>query len=103
MARRVDVPGQVLVIVFLASLTYGIIESPAKGWSSILIIGAFAVAAVSLLAFVVWEHRAGEPLIDLRFFHSIDRYGFVTPDVNMTWTLPPGSLRLARPPSTNSG
>jgi EmrB/QacA subfamily drug resistance transporter len=70
-ARKVDVPGQVLVILFLASLTYGIIESPEKGWSSSLIIGAFAVAAVSLVAFLVWEHRASEPLIDLRFFRSV--------------------------------
>ena len=33
-ARRVDVPGQLLVIAFLSSLTYGIIESPEKGFSS---------------------------------------------------------------------
>ena len=32
-ARRVDVPGQVLVIVLLASLTYGIIEAPNHGWT----------------------------------------------------------------------
>jgi EmrB/QacA subfamily drug resistance transporter len=70
-ARRVDVPGQVLVIVLLASLTYGIIESPVKGWGSSLIIGAFAVAALSLVAFVVWERRASEPLVDLRFFRSV--------------------------------
>src|SRR5580658_3430552 len=50
-ARRVDVPGQLLVIAFLASLTYSIIESPEKGFTSPLIIGTFAVAAVSLVAF----------------------------------------------------
>src|ERR1700689_1170630 len=33
-ARKVDVPGQVLVITLLASLTYGIIEAPSRGWSS---------------------------------------------------------------------
>jgi EmrB/QacA subfamily drug resistance transporter len=70
-ARRVDVPGQILVIVFLSSLTYGIIESPAKGWDSSIIIGAFVVGAVSLLALLLWERRADEPLIDLRFFHSV--------------------------------
>jgi EmrB/QacA subfamily drug resistance transporter len=70
-ARRVDVPGQVLVILFLASLTYGIIESPEQGWSSTLIMGAFTVAAVSLLGLLVWERRASEPLIDLRFFRSV--------------------------------
>ena len=70
-ARKVDVPGQVLVILFLSSLTYGIIESPAKGWSSAIIIGAFAVALVSLVAFLLCERRVSEPLIDLRFFRSV--------------------------------
>ncbi len=70
-ARRVDVPGQLLVIAFLASLTYSIIESPEKGFTSPLIMGTFAVAAVSLVAFLIWERRAPEPLIDLRFFRSV--------------------------------
>jgi MFS family permease len=33
-ARRFDPVGQVLVIVLLAALTFGIIEAPALGWSS---------------------------------------------------------------------
>jgi EmrB/QacA subfamily drug resistance transporter len=70
-ARKVDVPGQILVITLLASLTYGIIEAPSRGWSSSLIIGAFALAAVSLAALLVWERRTSEPLIDLRFFRSV--------------------------------
>jgi len=70
-ARRVDVPGQVLVIMLLVSLTYGIIEAPERGWSSAPIIGAFVVAAVSLAALLVCERRASEPLIDLRFFRSV--------------------------------
>ncbi len=70
-ARKVDVPGQVLVITLLASLTFGIIEAPDRGWSSLLIVGAFTVAAASLAALLVWEHRCDEPLIDLRFFRSV--------------------------------
>jgi EmrB/QacA subfamily drug resistance transporter len=70
-ARRVDVPAQVLVITLLASLTYAIIEAPSRGWSSALIAGALTVAAASLAALVIWEHRAREPLIDLRFFRSV--------------------------------
>src|SRR5271168_325071 len=54
-ARKVDVPGQALVVTLLFSLTYGIIESPEKGFSSGVIIGTFMVAAVSLVAFLVWE------------------------------------------------
>jgi EmrB/QacA subfamily drug resistance transporter len=70
-ARKVDAPGQLLVIAFLSSLTYGIIESPEKGFASGVIIGAFAVAIASLIAFFFWERRATEPLMDLRFFRSI--------------------------------
>jgi EmrB/QacA subfamily drug resistance transporter len=69
--RKVDVRGQLLVIMLLGSLTYGIIEAPARGWASSLIVGALTVAAVSLAAFLVWERRASEPLIDLRFFRSV--------------------------------
>jgi EmrB/QacA subfamily drug resistance transporter len=70
-ARKVDIPGQVAVIALLATLTFAIIEAPTRGWSSPLIIGSLAVAAVSLMALLVWEHRAIEPLIDLRFFRSV--------------------------------
>lgn len=70
-ARKVDIPGQALVILILSSLTYGIIEGPDRGWSSNLIIGAFVVCGASLAALLVSEHRAREPLIDLRFFRSV--------------------------------
>jgi EmrB/QacA subfamily drug resistance transporter len=70
-ARKVDVPGQLLVIVLLSSLTYGIIEAPDKGWGAPVIVGAFAVALAALVALVLQEHRSQEPLIDLRFFRSV--------------------------------
>jgi EmrB/QacA subfamily drug resistance transporter len=70
-ARRIDGVGQGLVIALLASLTYGIIEAPTRGWTSGLIVGAFAVALASLIGLLLWEPRRDEPLIDLRFFRSI--------------------------------
>jgi EmrB/QacA subfamily drug resistance transporter len=70
-ARKVDIPGQLLVIAFLSTLTYGIIELPEKGLSSDVIIAAFTIAAVSLVAFLIWERRAVQPLMDLRFFRSV--------------------------------
>ncbi|HXL18352.1 MAG TPA: MFS transporter, partial [Streptosporangiaceae bacterium] len=44
-ARRFDPAGQLLVMITLAALVYGIIEGPGHGWSSPVIIGCFAVAA----------------------------------------------------------
>jgi EmrB/QacA subfamily drug resistance transporter len=70
-ARRIDPVGQVLVIVLLSSLTFGIIEAPDHGWGSPLIVTAFALALVSLVGILRYEPRRAEPLIDLRFFRSI--------------------------------
>jgi EmrB/QacA subfamily drug resistance transporter len=69
-ARRVDPVGQTLIVLLLASLTYGIIEGPNAGWSSARILACFAVAVAALIALVVYEPRRREPLLDLRFFRS---------------------------------
>jgi EmrB/QacA subfamily drug resistance transporter len=68
--RRVDPVGQVLVVLTLASLVYGIIEGPGRGWTSALILGCFALAAVAAATFVSYETRRSEPLLDVRFFRS---------------------------------
>ncbi len=70
-ARRIDVPGQSLVIALLASLTFSIIEAPRRGWTSPWIIASLGVALTSLLALLYWEGRSRAPLIDLRFFRSV--------------------------------
>ncbi|MFD8543999.1 MFS transporter [Streptomyces sp. NPDC059649] len=69
--RRVDPVGQLLVIALLGSLTYAIIEAPDAGWASPEILGFVLVALVSLAALIGYERRRREPLIDLRFFHSV--------------------------------
>jgi EmrB/QacA subfamily drug resistance transporter len=69
-ARPADPLGQVLVIVTLAALTYGIIEGPASGWTSPEILGCFAASLAALVALIGYEPRRADPLIDLRFFRS---------------------------------
>jgi EmrB/QacA subfamily drug resistance transporter len=68
--RRFDPVGQVLVIALLSSLTYGIIEAPNRGWSSVAIVAAFSASALALAGLLLYEPRRGEPLVDLRFFRS---------------------------------
>jgi EmrB/QacA subfamily drug resistance transporter len=68
--RRPDPVGQLLVLAVLASLTYAIIEGPNRGWSSSVILGFFATAAVALVGLLGYESRREEPLLDLRFFRS---------------------------------
>ncbi|MFI8183598.1 MFS transporter [Actinacidiphila glaucinigra] len=69
-ARRIDPVGQLLVIALLGSLTYAIIEAPAAGWGSPVIVGCLALALFSAASLVPYERRRREPLIDPRFFRS---------------------------------
>jgi EmrB/QacA subfamily drug resistance transporter len=68
--RRVDPVGQVLVIVGLATLTYGIIDAPATGWTATRTLALFAVSALAFVTLVAYELRRREPLIEIRFFRS---------------------------------
>jgi len=70
-ARRFDPVGQALVIVLLATLTYGIIEAPGRGWGSPLIIGMLTTSGLALAGLLAYEPRRSEPLVDLRFFRSV--------------------------------
>jgi EmrB/QacA subfamily drug resistance transporter len=70
-ARRIDPPGQVLMIALLATLTYAVIEGPSAGWGSPLIVGLFAAAAATGTCLVAVELRRDDPLINVRFFRSV--------------------------------
>jgi EmrB/QacA subfamily drug resistance transporter len=69
--RAFDPVGQALVLIGLSTLTCGVIEGPREGWRSSLILGLFLTAAAALVAFVLYEPRRRDPLLDLRFFHSV--------------------------------
>ncbi|MCB5164823.1 MFS transporter [Streptomyces bambusae] len=75
--RRPDPVGQLLVVALLGSVTYGIIEAPAAGWTSPTVLGCAAVAAAALAALLRYERRHREPLIDPRFFGSAPFSGAV--------------------------
>ena len=70
-ARRFDPAGQLLMIVLLAGVTFGIIEGPGQGWGSPLIVGSFLAAAAALVGLLLVESRRAEPLLDPRFFASV--------------------------------
>lgn len=70
-ARAFDPVGQAMVLVGLATLTWGVIEGPHVGWGSSLIRGLFVTAAVAFVIFALYEPRRRDPLLDLRFFHSV--------------------------------
>jgi EmrB/QacA subfamily drug resistance transporter len=63
-----DPVGSLLTIVGLASLLYGIIEAPIRGWSDARTMASFALAVVVLGEFAIWEWRNPHPMLDLNFF-----------------------------------
>jgi len=69
-ATRPDLVGAGLSILGLGLLLWGIIEAPGRGWSSPLIMGALATAAVAITVFIVWERRIDHPMLPLRFFSN---------------------------------
>jgi hypothetical protein len=70
-ARPLDPVGQLLIVLLLGSLTYGIIEAPTAGWTSPQSVACGAVALVALACFVPYELRTAAPVIDPRLFRSV--------------------------------
>jgi EmrB/QacA subfamily drug resistance transporter len=68
--QRPDLPGLVTSGLGLFALTFALIEGNTHGWTSSLILGAFAVAAVSLAAFVLLELRQRLPMLDVTLFRN---------------------------------
>lgn len=69
-ARRIDWTGAGLSGVGLVALVWAVIEAPSKGWTSGPVVGAGVFAAVALVAFVLWQRRVEEPLLDVRLFED---------------------------------
>ena len=69
-ARKVDFPGIAAITVGLTALVLALVEGNAWHWGSARIISLLAVAAVSLVAFVLAELRGAAPMVDFGFFSS---------------------------------
>lgn len=69
-ARRLDVPGQILLTVTIAVWVGVLIEGPRVGWTSPAALTAYAVAVVATAGFVRVESRREEPLMDPRLFRD---------------------------------
>lgn len=65
LAQKLDLPGVLSFSSTLALFTTAIILGPQTGWKSSLILFLFGGAALSLLAFVIIELRARQPMLEL--------------------------------------
>lgn len=67
-ATGLDWPGTAAFTTALTLFTFGVIEAPARGWSSPLVIALLAGAALGACAFVTIETRVARPMLDLSLF-----------------------------------
>ena len=69
-ARKIDVPGALISMAALTALIYTLIEAPVRGWLDPLTLGGFVGAFVGATAFVMYERRVAEPMLDIGFFRN---------------------------------
>ena len=80
-APRLDVPGGLLSLVAVTGLVFGIIEGPERGWGDPLVLTGLIGGGLAVVAFVLWELRAPQPLLDPRLFRL---RGFSTGSLSLT-------------------
>jgi EmrB/QacA subfamily drug resistance transporter len=69
-AGRFDPLGALLSIAGVGLLVWTVIEAPRHGWASAATIGGFAGSLVILAAFVGWQLRRPDPMLDVRLFRN---------------------------------
>jgi EmrB/QacA subfamily drug resistance transporter len=69
-APRTDRAGFALSTATIGLLVYTIIEAPDQGWGSARTLAGFALTAVLALAFVDWERRTEQPMLDVSLFRN---------------------------------
>lgn len=69
-ARRIDYLGGLALTASLSALIVALNRGGDEGWTSPLIVGLLALAALSLAAFAYIEDRVDDPLVDLGLFKN---------------------------------
>ena len=70
-AKSFDIPGIVFLTAFLFAAVWALVKGGSYGWGSDREIAFLAGALVSLMAFIVRELKAEEPLLPLKLFRSV--------------------------------
>lgn len=66
--RRLDAPGQLLLVIIVGGSVASLIEGPHIGWTSTLAVAGYLTVAAAVAAFVVVESRRRAPLMELSLF-----------------------------------
>jgi len=67
---RFDWAGQVLAVIALATLVYGLIEGGHRGFTHPTVIAALGLAAATLALFLLVQSRGRHPMMPLELFHA---------------------------------
>jgi EmrB/QacA subfamily drug resistance transporter len=78
---RLDAVGTLLSAAALAALVFGVIEGPERGWGEITTVVPLVLGVLGVAAFVLWELRRREPMLDPRHFA---RRGFAAGTLSVT-------------------
>ncbi len=65
-----DLPGVALASAGLFGIVWGLVRGNGQGWTSPEIVTTLTVGALVFAAFVLWELRATEPMLPMRFFRN---------------------------------
>ncbi len=63
--------GAVLSIVGLTSVVWGLIEASERGWTDSTILGAFALGGAVIAAFLAWERKVEQPMLEIEIFRNL--------------------------------
>ena len=67
-ARPLDLPGQALAILALASLTYALTEASRQGWGALPVVGCLLVFAIAAGVFIGVERHSAAPMLPASLF-----------------------------------
>ncbi|MFI5041710.1 MAG: MFS transporter [Acidimicrobiales bacterium] len=79
-----DPIGALLSILGLATLLYGIIEGPDRGWLATPVLGPLVAGVAFLALFAWWEWRNPHPMLDVKFFRN-PRFSAASATITITF------------------
>ena len=65
---QLDLVGGCLSLVAVAAFVFGVIEGPERGWDDPLTVTGLVLGILGGIAFIAWEWRRRQPLLDPRLF-----------------------------------
>jgi len=69
-AGKLDLPGLALASAGLTGIVWGLVRGHGQGWTSTEIVTALTAGTIVFALFILWELRAKEPMLPMRFFQN---------------------------------